>query len=240
MRLRSHGKVRSHLTFSFSEPLRLDVAPETRQGAAMAKKDSLEQYRSKRDFKKTSEPPGKKGAARQKKRIFVIQKHDASRLHYDFRLEIDGVLKSWAVPKGPSTNPSDKRLAIRTEDHPMDYADFEGTIPEDEYGGGTVMVWDAGRYKNLRTDDDGNEMEMNDALDEGKIEISLSGRKLQGGYVFVKTRGRGKNDWLLIKKKDDQADARRNPVSTQPNSVISGRSLEEIAAQEGGEEKDKD
>jgi DNA ligase D-like protein (predicted 3'-phosphoesterase) len=195
--------------------------------------DKLKTYKSKRDFKRTPEPPGDVGPSGQKKRIFVIQKHDASRLHYDVRLEIGGVLKSWAVPKGPSTDPSDKRLAVMTEDHPMDYADFEGAIPEDEYGGGTVMVWDAGRYVNLKEDDDGREVPMTDCVDNGRIEVWLEGKKLRGGYAFVHTKMRGdEKNWLMIKMKDNAADARRNPVSTEPKSVLSDRTIEEIEKDE--------
>ncbi len=129
----------------------------------MSSDSELETYRSKRDFRRSGEPRGEGQRPKVKKDnnpIFVIQKHDASRLHYDFRLEVDGVLKSWALPKGPSTDPGEKRLAVHVEDHPLEYADFEGTIEEDEYGGGTVLVWDAGPYRNVKTDDDGNEMSM--------------------------------------------------------------------------------
>ncbi len=199
------------------------------------KSDSLETYRSKRDFRKTPEPPADAGAKRQQNRIFVIHKHDASRLHYDFRIEVDGVLRSWAVPKGPSTDPSEKRLAVPTEDHPMDYADFEGVIPKDEYGGGTVIVWDAGSYRNLKTDDDGEEVPMPDTLDNGRVEIWLEGKKLSGGYALIRTGPdkSGRDRWLLIKMRDDRADARRNPVSTEPESVLSGRAIDQVADEEG-------
>lgn len=162
----------------------------------------------------------------------MIQKHDASTLHYDFRLEVDGVLKSWAVPKGPSTDPRVRRLAIPTEDHPLEYADFEGTIPEGEYGAGTVLVWDTGPYRNLRAGKEGDGQSMLQALKEGKVEVWLDGMKLQGGYVLIRT---GKGDdvrWLLIKMNDDEADARRNPTSTEPESALTGRTLKEIAAQQ--------
>jgi DNA ligase D-like protein (predicted 3'-phosphoesterase) len=165
----------------------------------------------------------------------VIQKHDARNLHYDFRLEVDGVLKSWAVPKGPSTDPSDYRLAVPTEDHPMEYADFEGVIPEGEYGAGTVLVWDAGGYRNLMAEKE-ESLSMEEGLVQGHVEVWLEGKKLRGGYALVRTGGRGSDGggsgkdrrWLLVKMKDDGADARRNPESTEPDSVISGRSLEEI------------
>ncbi len=192
----------------------------------MGKEDKLKRYKEKRDFSKTAEPaPQKKkekGAPR-----FVIQKHDASSLHYDFRLEMEGVLKSWAVPKGPSTDPGQKRLAVLTEDHPLEYADFEGIIPEGEYGAGTVIVWDTGTYRNLREEKKKNRMSMEKSFKDGKIEVWLEGKKLTGGYVFIKT-GRKENQWLLKKIKDDEADARRNPVSTEPESVLSGKTIEEI------------
>jgi len=205
----------------------------------MAKKDPLARYREKRDFRKTSEPAGaKKSGKENRKNIFVIQKHDASNLHYDFRLEVDGVLKSWAVPKGPSTDPRDKRMAVPTEDHPLDYADFEGVIPEGEYGAGTVMVWDIGPYTNLRADKGKDHDKkkgtktMQESLAAGKVEIWLEGKKIRGGYALIQT-GKGKNErWLLIKMKDAEADARRNPVSTEPDSALSGRTLEEIHEQD--------
>jgi DNA ligase D-like protein (predicted 3'-phosphoesterase) len=187
----------------------------------------LERYRSRRDFRSTPEPSGEDedDVGDPDTPMFVIQQHDASSMHFDFRLEIDGALASWAVPKGPSTDPSEKRLALRTEDHPLDYADFEGVIPEDEYGGGTVLLWDRGPYRNLADD-----VDMAEALEDGKIEVFLDGEKIQGGYVLIRT---GSDDdqerWLLIKKDDDHADARRKPVSTEPESVASGRQLKEIA-----------
>lgn len=202
----------------------------------MSSHDALKKYREKRDFTKTREPAGT-GKGSGKEPVFVIQKHAASRLHYDFRLEIDGVLVSWAVPKGPSTDPRDKRLAVRTEDHPLEYADFEGVIPKDEYGGGTVLVWDSGTYRNLKNksrDDQetGEKTSMTDALENGHVTVWLEGKKLQGGYALTRVEYRGKENWLLVKMKDKGADARRNPVSTQPESVKSGRTLEEIAEEE--------
>lgn len=193
-------------------------------------KHKLDSYRKKRDFSQTSEPSGSRVSIGVPDRArFVIQKHKASRLHYDFRLEVDGVLKSWAVPKGPSTNPSEKRLAVETEDHPMEYADFEGTIPEDEYGGGTVMVWDAGTYENIKKVD-GETVPMEKTYENGQIEVSLEGKKLRGGYALVKMKGRGEGNWLLIKMKDEEADARRNPTSTENKSVKTGRTMDEIEA----------
>ncbi len=184
--------------------------------------DKLKDYEEKRDFRKTPEPSG----GTDKGGVFVIQKHDASHLHYDFRLAVDGVLKSWAIPKGPSTDPGVKRLAIMTEDHPLDYAGFEGTIPEGEYGAGTVMVWDTGEYKNL------NEESVSKGLENGHIKVWLDGRKLKGGYALTLTRPKQRH-WIMVKTKDDEADARRNPVSTEPDSALTGRSLDEIREQEG-------
>ncbi len=191
----------------------------------------LSGYASRRSFAKTPEPGG--GGKTRRGQRFVIQKHDASRLHYDFRLEVDGVLASWAVPKGPSTDPREKRLAIRTEDHPLKYARFEGVIPEGEYGAGTVMVWDRGTYRNLRAAKD-DAAPMGEALDDGLVEVWLKGRKLVGGYALKRIARGGKPRWLLIKMDDEKADARRNPVSSQPKSVKSGRTLAQIAREEKG------
>ncbi|HXV80559.1 MAG TPA: DNA polymerase ligase N-terminal domain-containing protein [Candidatus Binatia bacterium] len=198
----------------------------------MANKNSLKQYRSKRDFRKSPEPSGtgKSHWKKDKNPIFVIQEHDASRLHYDFRVEIDGVLKSWAVPKGPSTDPREKRLAVQVEDHPLKYADFEGVIPEGHYGAGSVIVWDAGPYRNLKKDKDGKLVPMSKAMRSGKMEIWLGGKKVRGGYALIQSKLRGKaENWLLIKMKDEASDARRNPVKTQRKSVLTGRTLEETA-----------
>jgi len=195
----------------------------------------LEEYRKKRRFGKTPEPEGGR-TSKGRKPIFVVQKHKASSLHYDVRLEADGVLKSWAVPKGPSTDPREKRLAVPTEDHPLDYADFEGTIPEGEYGAGTVIVWDRGTYLSLK-EKDGRVVPVEDSVRQGHVMVWLEGRKLKGGYSLIRT---GKGDdarWLLVKMKDDEADARRNPVSTEPDSVLSGKSIEEVAA-DGGRPKE--
>jgi DNA ligase D-like protein (predicted 3'-phosphoesterase) len=156
-------------------------------------KEELEKYRQKRDFNKTPEPISKKGKESNGS-IFVVQEHHASHLHYDFRLEMNGTLKSWAIPKGPSLNPADKRLAIPTEDHPLEYADFEGEIPADEYGGGQVYIWDKGTYKNLKKDD------IIECYQQGKIEIDLAGSKLKGKFVLMKMKD--KQMWLLIKMKD--------------------------------------
>jgi DNA ligase D-like protein (predicted 3'-phosphoesterase) len=199
--------------------------------------DSLRAYRSKRDPRRTPEPSGERrrpGRGRRGQPIFVIQKHDASSLHYDFRLEADGVLKSWAVPKGPSTNPKDKRLAVPTEDHPLEYADFEGVIPEGEYGAGTVLVWDTGTYRNL-TERDGKQVPVEQALEEGHLRFELHGSKLRGPYALTRIGGPGRQRWLLVKMAGEGADPNRDPVRSEPNSVLSGRGLEEIAAEAAGQ-----
>lgn len=200
--------------------------------------DRLKTYRDRRDPDHTPEPSGRAGDSRSAGNRFVIQKHDASTLHYDFRLETDGALASWAVPKGPSTDPRERRLAIRTEDHPLDYFDFEGVIPEGQYGAGTVGVWDTGTYRNLAEPDGkgGDAPSVADQIEDGHVKVWLEGEKLAGGYALIRTGGPGDDErWLLIKMDDDEADARRNPTSTEPESVKSGRTLEEIRAVETSE-----
>ena len=195
----------------------------------------MEAYRGKRDFSSTREPPparaGERGRVRGKATdpVFVVQEHAASSHHYDVRLEVDGVLVSWSVPKGPSTDPRDKRLAVPTEDHPMEYAQFEGTIPQGEYGGGSVIVWDAGTYRNI-TERRGEPVGMRQGLDDGHVSVWLEGRKLVGGWAFTRT-GRS---WILVKRRDDAADARRNPVSTQRESVLSGHTVDTIGEGDDG------
>lgn len=188
---------------------------------------ALEQYRGKRDFKKTSEPTAGKSPDR-KKLTFVVQMHDASRLHYDFRLEMGGVLKSWAVPKGPSTDPQTRRLAIMVEDHPMDYRLFEGIIPKGEYGGGTVIVWDEGTYEPIEPlkTKKAQEKQLLEQLDKGSLKIRLHGQKLQGEYALVKTKGMGENGWLLIKHKDEFAG--KADVTTKDKSVLSGKTIKDV------------
>jgi DNA ligase D-like protein (predicted 3'-phosphoesterase) len=188
--------------------------------------EKLRDYKKKRNFRVTSEPEGRV-AGSSKAPHYVIQKHDARNLHYDFRIAVGEVLKSWAVPKGISTDKSEKRLAIRTEDHPLEYANFEGVIPENEYGGGTVMIWDRGKYKNI-TEKNGKKIDLSDAIDKGHFLIWIEGEKIKGGYAMTRIRKKDKEQWLLVKMDDEHADARRNPVSTAPDSVISGDSLEEI------------
>jgi bifunctional non-homologous end joining protein LigD len=208
---------------------------------------SLKEYQAKRNFTKTREPKGAtKPAAKPRanaastaeektstrhrthKPRFVVHKHDASRLHYDLRLEMEGVLKSWAVPKGPSLNPRDKHLAVMVEDHPFEYRNFEGTIAEGEYGAGTVMIWDEGTYQ-VVGDHSGPE-----GLERGALKIALAGKKLKGGWMLVRTKwqGHGKN-WLLIKERDEYARSRGDVLKDEPRSARSGRTMEQIATQEG-------
>jgi DNA ligase D-like protein (predicted 3'-phosphoesterase) len=192
----------------------------------MPNQSPLDKYKEKRDFQKTSEPKAFIPEKKSKEPIFVVQKHDASRLHYDFRLEIDGVLKSWAVPKGPSLNPANRRLAIETEDHPLDYANFEGIIPKNQYGGGAVMVWDKGTYRNIKKDKDGKEIKISDAYKKGQIEVQLHGKKLEGKFALIKTKS--KKQWLLIKMKDEFGSKGEEITKLKPNSSCSGKSLEDI------------
>ncbi|MEE4240103.1 MAG: DNA polymerase ligase N-terminal domain-containing protein [Desulfopila sp.] len=199
----------------------------------MVESEKLKKYLKKRNFSNTKEPQGTGESCRGENLLFVIQKHDASSLHYDFRIEVDGVLKSWAIPKGPSTDPQVKRLAIPTEDHPLEYADFEGVIPEEEYGGGTVLIWDRGCYENIRTTEDGALIPLKRCLREGHIVIRLSGRKLTGGYALVRMDKGENGRWLLVKNDDSEADGARNPVSTEEASVVSGRDLQTLYKEEG-------
>lgn len=193
---------------------------------------SINKYRSKRNFNQTGEPRGSASKRTSSDTPqFVIQKHDASTLHYDFRLEADGVLKSWAVPKGPSTDPAEKRLAIPTEDHPLEYADFEGVIPEGEYGAGTVLIWDRGPYRNI-TEKDGEKQAIDKAIEAGHVLVELQGEKISGGYALHRTGSGDDARWLLVKMDDEHADARRKPVSTEPKSVVSGRTIKQVAAEE--------
>ncbi len=193
----------------------------------------LNEYRKKRNFGATPEPQGA-GSAEKKGNgslIYAIQKHIASHLHYDLRLEWRGVLLSWAVPKGPSLDPAVKRLAMQTEDHPIEYSDFEGVIPAGQYGAGTVMLWDRGTWQPESADVDAS-------LQEGEIKFALHGTKLQGSWVLVRSRGLGKNPlrsaWLLIKHRDQYASA-KDVTQEEPRSVASQRLLAEIARDEGGD-----
>jgi bifunctional non-homologous end joining protein LigD len=188
----------------------------------------LKEYKKKRSLGKTPEPAG--GTPSGKQLRFVVQKHDASRLHYDFRLEMDGVLKSWAVPKGPSMDPSVKRLAMQVEDHPFDYRRFEGTIPEGNYGAGTVMVWDEGTYNTSEgkfADKATADRALRHQLKSGKVKLILHGKKLKGAFALVRARYRGENSWLLMKL--DDAYAAKDDVLENDKSVLSGKDLEQIA-----------
>jgi DNA ligase D-like protein (predicted 3'-phosphoesterase) len=187
----------------------------------MAGPDRLAAYRAKRDPRQTPEPEGRSGHGHDAP-VFVVQRHDASTLHFDFRLEIGGVLVSWSVPKGPSVDPRDRRLAIRTEDHPLDYADFEGTIPPGQYGGGTVIVWDTGRFDVL-TDESAEK-----ALANGHLKVGLHGSKISGSFSLIRRPTDRHEQWLLIKKDDAGADRRRKPARTQLESVLTGRTNKDL------------
>jgi len=196
---------------------------KTTSPARVSARGSLRTYARKRDFARTPEPKGRKIEAGQALR-FVVQKHRATRLHYDFRLEADGVLKSWAVPKGPTLDPSERRLAMQVEDHPLDYRDFEGVIPEGNYGAGEVIVWDRGTYKLAEGTNPTTE------IARGKIKFILRGKKLSGMFTLVKMRPRdgSENAWLLIKDKDAGAKQRWDP-ERYPESAKTGRTLEDLA-----------
>lgn len=204
---------------------------------------ALEEYKRKRRFEQTPEPPAQ--VQKKTEHRFVVQKHDATRLHYDFRLQLDGVLKSWAVPKGPSLDPGDKRLAMEVEDHPVSYHDFEGIIPEGNYGAGSVMVWDVGTWQPLSalpvngkyvagTDEEARQM-----LAKGDLKFRLEGKRLKGDFALIKMRGRRPgskgNEWLLIKKHDDAA-VEGYDIDEFDESVLSKRSLAEIAGDQGSAE----
>ena len=190
----------------------------------------LGEYQRKRDFTKTAEPEGASSRRKSARALhFVVQKHAASHLHFDFRLELDGVMKSWAVPKGPSYDPAVRRLAMEVEDHPIEYNTFEGTIPKGQYGGGTVMVWDRGTYE---AEDGGGAQSLRDGYERGDLKIVLHGKRLIGGWVLVRMR-RDESDraqWLLIKHRDETADATFDVVADQPTSIATGRTMDEIGA----------
>ena len=195
--------------------------------ASARTEDTLDVYNAKRDFTQTDEPAGR--AKKTGKQLqFVIQKHAASHLHFDFRLELDGVMKSWAVPKGPSYDPTVKRLAMQVEDHPIEYNEFEGTIPKGQYGGGTVMIWDRGTYE--AESGDGVDA-VRDGYKRGDLKITMHGERMQGSWVLVRTRRdpKGRAQWLLIKHRDHLAMAGADIVAAVQTSVVSGRTMEEIA-----------
>ena len=186
----------------------------------------LAAYNAKRDFTRTDEPAGRVPKATGKKLHFVVQKHAASHLHYDFRLELDGVMKSWAVPKGPSLDPAVRRLAMEVEDHPIEYNTFEGTIPAGEYGGGTVMLWDRGTYD---AEDGGGAESLRDGYRRGDLKVTLSGARLVGSWVLVRMKREGKPQWLLIKHRDEHADPSRDITAEEETSVVTKRSMEQIS-----------
>jgi bifunctional non-homologous end joining protein LigD len=194
--------------------------------SAAKKRTALAEYNAKRDFTRTKEPAGKVPRAKGKALHFVIQKHAASHLHFDFRLELDGVMKSWAVPKGPSLDPSVKRLAMEVEDHPISYNTFEGTIPQGEYGGGTVMLWDRGTYE---AEDGGGAESLREGYRRGDLKFILHGKRLQGSFVLVRMKRPGRPQWLLIKHADEYADPSRDIVDEVTTSVASRRTMESIA-----------
>ena len=204
----------------------------SRSATKPAGDDALGVYRAKRDFAKTREPAG---ATRPTSgNGFVVQKHDATRLHYDFRLELDGVLLSWAVTRGPSANPDDKRLAVRTEDHPLDYAGFEGTIPKGEYGGGTVMLWDSGTWQPIAGKDPRK------TLAEGHLHFILHGQRMKGEWIMIRLKPRGKEkheNWLLRKVADEFAGSSDDLITTHLTGVGSGLTMAQIAAGKTGAQK---
>ena len=195
-------------------------------------KNQLSKYREKRDFTKTKEPSGEAKIKPTDRRRFVIQKHDATRLHYDLRLELDGVFKSWAVTRGPSLDPHDKRLAVEVEDHPLDYGDFEGTIPAGEYGGGTVQLWDRGYWK-----PEGSKTP-EEALTGGDFKFTLLGKRLKGSWVLVRMKfdrnGGKRTNWLLIKHRDEHAvEGDGDAILAEDRSIASGRTMAAIAEGKG-------
>jgi bifunctional non-homologous end joining protein LigD len=207
------------------------VPRKKRAGAAPASGARLAEYRQKRDFTRTAEPPGGRRKAASKL-AYVIQKHAASHLHFDLRLELDGVMKSWAVPKGPSLDPAVKRLAMEVEDHPIEYNKFEGTIPQGEYGGGTVMLWDRGTYTYGGSDDVDPLDALRQGYAKGDFKFELRGKRLHGSWVLVRTR-RGdprRAQWLLIKHRDEAAEPGSEVVEEYQTSVATGRTMDQIAA----------
>ncbi len=212
-----------------------DISMATRKRSSTITKRTtapLAEYKRKRDFTQTAEPlGGKVGATSRRAFRFVVQKHAASHLHYDFRLELDGVMKSWAVPKGPSYDPAVRRLAMEVEDHPIEYNTFEGTIPKGQYGGGTVMLWDRGTYE---PEGGGGEDALRDGYERGDLKIVLHGKRLMGGWVLVRMRRDGERaQWLLIKHRDETADPKYDVTADVLTSVASARTMEQIAARNG-------
>ncbi|MER5753397.1 DNA polymerase ligase N-terminal domain-containing protein [Streptomyces sp. NPDC002088] len=202
----------------------------------MGEDDRLRDYRGKRDFHRTGEPEGRRATGGEEPR-FVVQIHDARRMHFDFRLQVGDVLKSWSVPKGPSADPRDRRLAVPTEDHPLEYEDFEGVIPKGEYGGGTVIVWDHGTYEPLSHDRDGRPVGFAESLERGHARFRLHGTKLRGEYALTRIRGKDDEDnaWLLVKAGGGRAQGTGTPDPRRARSVRTGRTLAQVAA-DGREE----
>jgi bifunctional non-homologous end joining protein LigD len=198
----------------------------TSKGNGASRAVPLAEYNRKRDFSRTAEPTGKVPKRTAKALHFVVQKHAASHLHYDFRLELDGVMKSWAVPKGPSLDPSVRRLAMEVEDHPISYNTFEGTIPAGEYGGGTVMLWDRGTYEAA---DGGGLESLRRGYEKGDLKFILHGQRLRGSWVLVRMQRPGRPQWLLVKHRDEEADPARDVTEEESTSVVSDRSMDEIA-----------
>ena len=206
------------------------AAKSSSKASAPSAREQLTEYRRKRDFRKTAEPEGgREQHATAKKLEFVIQKHAASHLHFDLRLELDAVMKSWAVPKGPSPDPSIKRLAMQVEDHPVEYNTFEGTIPQGEYGGGTVMLWDTGWYE---PEKGGGEDGVREGYKKGDLKVVFHGKRMKGSWVLVRTRGWGgsssKPSWLLIKHRDEHAESGDALVERHLTSVVTKRTMEQI------------
>ena len=197
----------------------------------MAAKGTLAEYHRRRDFPRTGEPRGGEPGPAAEQPAFVVQIHDATAMHFDFRLEVDGVLKSWAVPKGPSSDPQDKRLAMPTEDHPMEYRDFEGVISRGEYGAGTVIIWDEGTYRNLTEDRHRGPVPFAEALADGHVSFWLDGDKLHGGYSLtrIRTDRSGREVWLLVKRSDRRASHGKTPDPRRARSVRSGHTLRQTA-----------
>ena len=194
----------------------------------MTARERLRDYHAKRDFGRTGEPRGR-GAAVGDEPRFVVQIHDASTLHFDFRLQVGDVLKSWSVPKGPSGDPRDKRLAVPTEDHPLEYEEYEGVIPAGEYGGGTVIVWDHGTFEPLSHDRKGRPVDFAESLDHGHATFRLHGEKLRGEYALTRFRTGKDESWLLVKGSADHARRQGTPDPRRARSVRSGRTLAQVA-----------